>query len=96
MPLMEVTRAVRISTLSDRNAGDTELGVVFATTDGVSAPDFERCLAILVEKAEAMGATAVIGLQVVQSQFQWNPRTSLLATAYRSAGENPQVRRATT
>jgi hypothetical protein len=77
---------MRISTLSDRSAGDTELGVVFASTEGVTDPAFDQCLAILVEKAEAMGATALLGLQVVQSQFQWNPRTSLLATAYRNAG----------
>jgi len=76
---------VRISTLSDRNAGETELGVVFASTEGVDDPAFDRCLAMLCEKAEAIGATALLGLQVVQSQFQWNARTSLLATAYGGA-----------
>jgi phytoene/squalene synthetase len=76
---------VRISTLSDRNAGETELGVVFASTEGVDDPAFDRCLAMLCERAEAIGATALLGLQVVQSQFQWNARTSLLATAYGSA-----------
>jgi uncharacterized protein YbjQ (UPF0145 family) len=40
---------------------------------------------MLSEKAEAIGATALLGLQVVQSQFQWNARTSLVATAYGSA-----------
>jgi hypothetical protein len=74
---------MRISTLSHRNTGGTELGVVFASTEGVNASAFDECLAMLVEKAEAMGATALLGLQVVQSQFQWNPRTSLVATAYK-------------
>jgi uncharacterized protein YbjQ (UPF0145 family) len=35
----------------------------------------------LSERRRALGATALIGLQLVQSQFQWNQRTSLLATA---------------
>ncbi len=40
-----------------------------------------RCLHELKEKAEKLGATGLVGLQLVQSQFQWNQRTSLLATA---------------
>jgi uncharacterized protein YbjQ (UPF0145 family) len=76
---------MRISTLSDHNPGDTELGVVFASAEGIDDHAFDRCLAMLSEKAEAIGATALLGLQVVQSQFQWNARTSLVATAYGSA-----------
>ncbi len=70
---------MRISTLPGR--GETELGVVYASVEGVNEHSFEECLAELEEKAKALGATALIGLQLVQSQFQWNQRTSLLATA---------------
>ncbi len=41
----------------------------------------------MTHKAEALGATALLGLQLVQSQFQWNQRTSLLATAVKEAGK---------
>ena len=36
------------------------------------------------EQLHAAIATGLIGLQLVQSQFQWNQRTSLLATAVRA------------
>jgi uncharacterized protein YbjQ (UPF0145 family) len=45
---------------------------------------FDECLAELTHKAHAFGATTLIGMQLVQSQFQWNQRTSLLATAVKS------------
>jgi len=32
-------------------------------------------------------ARELIGMQLVQSQFQWNQRTSLLATAIKEAGK---------
>jgi hypothetical protein len=32
-------------------------------------------------KAQALGAMALIEMQLLQSQFQWNQRTSLLAIA---------------
>jgi len=35
----------------------------------------------LVEKAERLGATALIGAQLAHSQFQWNQRAGLIATA---------------
>ncbi len=70
-----------VSTLPDRPAGSTELGVVYASVEGVNELSFDECLAELTHKAHALGATALVGMQLVQSQFQWNQRTSLLATA---------------
>jgi uncharacterized protein YbjQ (UPF0145 family) len=70
-----------VSTLSDRPPGSTELGVVYASVEGVNEHSFDECLAELTHKAHALGATALVGMQLVQSQFQWNQRTSLLATA---------------
>lgn len=72
---------MRISTLSHIAAGETELGVVYASVEGVNHASYDECVHELKEKAHALGATALIGLQLVQSQFQWNQRTSLLATA---------------
>ena len=72
-----------ISTLSERPARAIELGVVYASVEGVNEHSFDECLAELTQKAHAMGATALVGMQLVQSQFQWNQRTSLLATAIR-------------
>jgi uncharacterized protein YbjQ (UPF0145 family) len=72
---------MRVSTLSDRAAGATELGVVYASVEGVNENSFHECMEELTRKAEALGATALIAMQLVQSQFQWNQRTSLLATA---------------
>lgn len=76
---------MRVSSLNSRAAGDVELGVVYASIEGVNENSFQECLNELTRKAEALGATAVIALQLVQSQFQWNQRTSLLATAVREA-----------
>lgn len=72
---------MRISTLPDLAAGETELGVVYASVEGVNDGSYDECLHELKEKAHALGATGLIGMQLVQSQFQWNQRTSLLATA---------------
>jgi uncharacterized protein YbjQ (UPF0145 family) len=72
---------MRISTLPALPAGAAELGVVYASVEGVNDGSYDECLHELKHKAEALGATALIGLQLVQSQFQWNQRTSLLATA---------------
>jgi hypothetical protein len=44
-------------------------------------------LSQLTHKAQALGATALVALHLVQSQFQWNQRTSLLATAVKEAGK---------
>ncbi len=55
--------------------------MVYASVEGVNEHSFEECLDELEEKAKALGATALIGVQLVQSQFQWNQRTGLLATA---------------
>jgi len=72
---------VRISTLPDIAAGEIELGVLYASVEGVNDGSYDECLHELKHKAEALGATGLIGMQLVQSQFQWNQRTSLLATA---------------
>ena len=72
---------MRISTLTHLASGETELGVVYASVEGVNDTSYEECLHELKAKAKALGATALIGLQLVQSQFQWNQRTSLIATA---------------
>ena len=70
-----------VSTLPGLPAGARELGVVYASVEGVNDHSFDVCLAELTHKAQALGATGLIGMQLVQSQFQWNQRTSLLATA---------------
>jgi len=72
---------MRISTLPHLGDGETELGVVYASVEGVNENSYQECLEALEHKAHKLGATALIGLQLVQSQFQWNQRTSLLATA---------------
>jgi uncharacterized protein YbjQ (UPF0145 family) len=72
---------MHISTLSAMSSNDQELGVVYASVEGVNEASFDECLEVLKQKAEHLGATALVGLQLVQSQFQWNQRTSLLATA---------------
>jgi uncharacterized protein YbjQ (UPF0145 family) len=76
---------VRISTLSGIAAGEVELGIVYASVEGVNEQSFDECLHELKEKAAALGATGLIGMQLVQSQFQWNQRTSLLATAVKAS-----------
>jgi uncharacterized protein YbjQ (UPF0145 family) len=78
---------MRVSTLSEREAGDVELGVVYASVEGVNETSYGECLEELIHKAEALGATALIGMQLVQSQFQWNQRTSLLATAIKGVAK---------
>lgn len=76
---------MRISSLNTLAPGDVELGVVYASVEGVNEHSYDECLEHLTRKAEALGATALIALQLVQSQFQWNQRTSLLATAVKEA-----------
>jgi hypothetical protein len=80
--------AMRVSTLPERPAGTEEVGVVYASVEGVNEGSFGECLAILKQKAHEKGATGLVGMQLVQSQFQWNQRTSLLATAVR---ESPKL-----
>lgn len=77
---------MNVSTLPDRPPGSVELGVVYASVEGVNEQSFDECLAELTHKAQALGATDLIGMQLVQSQFQWNQRTSLLATAIKTSG----------
>jgi uncharacterized protein YbjQ (UPF0145 family) len=78
---------MRISSLNALPPGHEELGVVYASVEGVNEHSYQECLDGLVHKAEALGATALVGLQLVQSQFQWNQRTSLLATAVKERAD---------
>ena len=75
---------MRASTLPRLDAGETELGVVYASVEGVNEKSYDEALHELKEKAAALGATRLAGMQLVQSQFQWNQRTSLLATAVKA------------
>ena len=77
---------MRVSSLNTLAPGEMELGVVYASIEGVNENSFHECLEELTHKAKALGATSLIALQLVQSQFQWNQRTSLLATAVKEAG----------
>ena len=76
---------MHVTTLAEIASGENELGVVYASVEGVNDTSFDECLHELKEKAESLGATGLVGLQLVQSQFQWNQRTSLLATAVKKA-----------
>lgn len=78
---------MRVSTLNTLAPGDVELGVVYASVEGVNEKSYDECIEQLTHKAQALGATALVALQLVQSQFQWNQRTSLLATAVKEAGK---------
>jgi uncharacterized protein YbjQ (UPF0145 family) len=78
---------MRVSTLITLSPGDVELGVVYASVEGVNETSYDECIEQLTHKAQALGATALVGLQLVQSQFQWNQRTSLLATAVKEVGK---------
>ncbi len=72
---------MRVSSLNALPAGHEELGVVYASVEGVNENSYQECLDELIHKARNLGATSLVALQLVQSQFQWNQRTSLLATA---------------
>jgi uncharacterized protein YbjQ (UPF0145 family) len=74
---------MRISTINSLAPGAVELGVVYASVEGVNASSYDECLEELTHKAKALGATAIVALQLAQSQFQWNQRTSLMGTAVR-------------
>lgn len=70
-----------ISSLNARPPGREEFGVVYASAEGVNKASYEGYLEKLIHKAHGLGATALVALQLVQSQFRWNQRTSLLASA---------------
>ncbi len=72
---------MRVSTLLHKDPSDVELGVVYASVEGVNETSYDEALHELKEKGAKLGASALVGLQLVQSQFQWNQRTSLIATA---------------
>ena len=75
---------MHVSTLNSIPPNHDELGVVYASVEGVNEKSFDECLRELRHRAEVLGATALVGMQLVQSQFQWNQRTSLLATAVKN------------
>lgn len=77
---------MRISSLNALPPGHEELGVVYASAEGVNEASYEGYLEKLIHKAHGLGATALVALQLVQSQFQWNQRTSLLAVGARERG----------
>jgi uncharacterized protein YbjQ (UPF0145 family) len=72
---------MRVTCLHILAEGQEDIGVVYASVEGVNEDSFRECLEELTHKAKGLGATGLIALQLVQSQFQWNQRTSLLATA---------------
>ena len=74
---------MRVSTRTHLMPGEVELGVVHATRREAEEDTFQEVLEDLIHRAAELGATGLIGLQLVQSQFQWNQRTSLVATAVR-------------
>src|ERR1700736_6747969 len=76
---------MRVSTLNMLSSGDVELGVVYASVEGVNEKSYDECIEQLTHKAQALGATALVALQLVHSQFPWNHRTSLLSTAVKAA-----------
>jgi hypothetical protein len=76
---------MRITTLAEKLAGETDLGAVYASVEGVNENSYDECLHELKEKLKALGGTGIIDLKLVQSQFQWNQRTSLLGTAVKAA-----------
>ena len=47
---------MRISSLSNLAADQTELGVVYASVEGVNEHSYEECLHELKEKGKALGA----------------------------------------
>lgn len=75
---------MRVSTLAGLAPGEKEVGVVYASVEGVNDNSYEECLHELKEKAKHLGATGLVAMQLVQSQFQWNQRTSLMATAIKA------------
>lgn len=77
---------MRISSLNALPPGREEFGVVYASAEGVNEASYEEYLEKLIHKAHGLGGTALVALQLVQSQFQWNQRTGLLATAVRGRG----------
>ena len=78
---------MRVSSLNVLATGYVELGVVYTSVEGVNENSYEECFEQLIHKAAALGATAVVALQLVQSQFQLNQRTSLPATAIKEAAK---------
>lgn len=51
--------------------GKAELAI-YASVEGVNEASDEECLEEPIHKAHGPGATALVALQPVQSQFQWN------------------------
>jgi uncharacterized protein YbjQ (UPF0145 family) len=76
---------ISVSTLKNRPNCVVELGVVYASVEGIKDDSFDACLAELTQKAQNLGATSIVGIQLVQSQCH----TSLLATAVKLEANEP-------
>jgi uncharacterized protein YbjQ (UPF0145 family) len=76
---------MRLTTLSLAADTSTYVGLVYAVVEGTEEEALKEAIEELEKRAESLGANAVIGIQVAQSNFQWNPRTVLLGPAVKLA-----------
>jgi hypothetical protein len=76
---------IGVSTLQHRPNGAVELGVVYAIVEGIKDDSFDACLAELMQKAQNLGATSIVGMQLMQTQYY----TSLVATAVKLEANDP-------
>ena len=51
---------MRVSTLNTLSPGDVELGVVYASVEGVNEKSYDECIEQLTHKAQALGATTLV------------------------------------
>jgi hypothetical protein len=67
-----------ISTLRNLAPGGVELGVVYASVEGVNDESYKECVEELMHYGHKLGATALIGLWSRPSPFS-NPLTQPIA-----------------
>ena len=72
---------MRLTTLSLAADTSSYVGLVYAVVEGTEEQALKEAVEELEKRAGALGANAVVGIQVAQSNFQWNPRTVLIGTA---------------
>ena len=65
---------MRISTLPHPDDGQTELGVVYASIEGVNEKSYDECLHELKEKAKSLGASQLAMPRSVRSARAGNRR----------------------
>ncbi|MHB8572202.1 MAG: heavy metal-binding domain-containing protein [Candidatus Dormibacteria bacterium] len=75
---------MRMTTLPE--GGGTHVGLVHASVEGVDDEAVREALELMERRAHEQGADAVVGIQLAQSNFQWNPRTTVVGTAVKRAG----------